>query len=92
MPVPVYSMCATDCLSLFLNGSRPIDCCLVFLYVVVQIIICPLQKKTALSFHALGPVSTFFIIQGVFICAVTAQVLQPLTYSRLFTQQNGNDK
>lgn len=44
------------------------------------------------SFHALGPVSTFFIIQSMFISAVTAQVLQPLTYSGLFTYQNGHDK
>ncbi len=37
------------------------------------------------------PVSTFFIIQSMFTCAATAQVLWPLTYSRLFTYQNRHD-
>lgn len=38
------------------------------------------------------PVSTFFIIQRRFPCAIGAQGLRPLTYSRLFTHQNSHDK
>lgn len=38
------------------------------------------------------PVSTFFIIQRRFTCAIGAQGLRPLTYSRLFTHPNSHDK
>lgn len=43
-------------------------------------------------FHAPVPVSTFFITQSMFTCAVTVKVLQPLTYSRLFTHQRRHEK
>lgn len=43
-------------------------------------------------FRSWFPVSTFFIIQRRFTCAIGAPGLRPLTYSRMFTRRNSHDK